>query len=108
MNAETLIASLYIFALAAFLGYQLISRVPPLLHTPLMAATNAIAGISLVGAILAAGDGPTSVSKILGLIAVISASINVFGGFMITERMLGMFREKTDLAKTDKQGEKHN
>jgi NAD(P) transhydrogenase subunit alpha len=108
VNAETLIASLYIFALAAFLGYQLISRVPPLLHTPLMAATNAIAGISLVGAILAAGDGPTSVSKILGLIAVISASINVFGGFMITERMLGMFREKTDLAKTDKRGEKHN
>lgn len=108
MNAETLIAALYIFALAAFLGYQLISRVPPLLHTPLMAATNAIAGISLVGAILAAGDGPTSVSKILGLMAVISASINVFGGFMITERMLGMFKEKRDLAKTDKREDAHH
>jgi H+-translocating NAD(P) transhydrogenase subunit alpha len=108
VNAETLIAALYIFALAAFLGYQLISRVPPLLHTPLMAATNAIAGISLVGAILAAGDGPTSVSKVLGLIAVISASINVFGGFMITERMLSMFKAKTDLAKTDKREEKPN
>ena len=108
MNPETLIAALYIFALAAFLGYQVISRVPPLLHTPLMAATNAIAGISLVGAILAAGDGPTSASKILGLIAVISASINVFGGFMITERMLSMFKAKTDLAKPDKQEDGKN
>ena len=83
------------------MGYQVISRVPPLLHTPLMAATNAIAGISLVGALLLAGAEKTSVSKVLGLIAVISATINVVGGFMITERMLSMFREKKELAKSD-------
>ena len=96
MSAETLIASLYVFALAAFLGYQVISRVPPLLHTPLMSATNAISGISLVGSIVTAGAQYNQVSTILGLVAVISATINVVGGFMITDRMLKMFRAKTD------------
>lgn len=94
MSAENLIASLYIFALAAFLGYLVISRVPPLLHTPLMSATNAISAISVVGSIVTAGAKYNTVSTILGFIAVVSATINVVGGFMITDRMLKMFREK--------------
>ena len=94
MSADNLIASLYVFALAAFLGYQVISRVPPLLHTPLMSATNAISAISVVGSIVTAGAHYNRVSTILGFIAVVSATINVVGGFMITDRMLRMFREK--------------
>ncbi len=94
MSAEMLISSLFVFTLAAFLGYQVISRVPPLLHTPLMSATNAISAISVVGAIVTAGAKYNNVSKVLGLIAVISAMINVVGGFMITDRMLKMFKEK--------------
>lgn len=93
-SLEALIPSLYVFALAAFLGYQVISRVPPLLHTPLMSATNAISAISVVGAIVTAGAHYNNVARVLGLVAVISASINVVGGFMITDRMLKMFREK--------------
>jgi len=94
LSPTVLIASLYVFALAAFLGYQVISRVPPLLHTPLMSATNAISAISVVGAIVTAGTERMSVSKILGVIAVISATINLVGGFMITDRMLKMFKER--------------
>jgi H+-translocating NAD(P) transhydrogenase subunit alpha len=94
MNAEILIASLYVFALAAFLGYQLISRVPPLLHTPLMSATNAISGISLVGSLVIAGAHVTRLSTMLGLVAVTFSTINVVGGFMITDRMLKMFKKK--------------
>ena len=89
-----LIASLYVFALAAFLGYQVISRVPPLLHTPLMSATNAISGISLIGSIVIAGEHANTLSTVLGTIAVTSAMINVTGGFLITDRMLKMFRKK--------------
>ncbi|HEY8461307.1 MAG TPA: NAD(P) transhydrogenase subunit alpha [Blastocatellia bacterium] len=89
-----MIASLYVFALAAFLGYQVISRVPPLLHTPLMSATNAISAISVVGSILTAGGNYNQVSKFLGFIAVISAMVNVVGGFMITDRMLKMFKDR--------------
>jgi H+-translocating NAD(P) transhydrogenase subunit alpha len=94
MNTDTIISLLYVFVLAAFLGYLVISKVPPLLHTPLMSATNAISGISLVGSIVLAGSGHDSVSTTLGVIAVISATINVVGGFMITDRMLRMFQEK--------------
>ena len=83
---------LYVFVLAAFVGYQVITRVPPLLHTPLMSATNAISGISLVGSLVAAGAHETPVSTILGFIAVTSATINVVGGFLITDRMLKMFK----------------
>src|SRR5215467_10080408 len=93
-NPAVLIASLYVFALAAFLGYQVISRVPPLLHTPLMSATNAISAISVVGAILTAGGKYSQMSKFLGFIAVVSAMINVVGGFMITDRMLKMFKDR--------------
>ncbi len=94
MSVESLISSLYVFALAAFLGFQVISRVPPLLHTPLMSATNAISAISVVGAIVTAGAQHNTVSTVLGFVAVLSATINLVGGFMITDRMLKMFREK--------------
>lgn len=99
-TAETLIPALYVFALAAFLGYQVISRVPPLLHTPLMSATNAISGISLVGSIVTAGAQYNRISTILGFTAVICATINVVGGFMITDRMLKMFKRKPGAGKT--------
>ncbi|HEX7898821.1 MAG TPA: NAD(P) transhydrogenase subunit alpha [Planctomycetota bacterium] len=89
------IEKLYVFSLAAFLGYQVISKVPQLLHTPLMAFTNAISGISLVASIVIAGRASTSyLVPILGAIAVASATINVVGGFVITDRMLKMFKRK--------------
>jgi H+-translocating NAD(P) transhydrogenase subunit alpha len=94
MSATAIIAALYVFALAAFLGYQVISRVPPLLHTPLMSATNAISGISLVGSIVIAGSGHSTVATILGFIAVVCSTTNVVGGFVITDRMLRMFKRK--------------
>ena len=89
---EQLVFGLYIFSLASFVGYQVISRVPPLLHTPLMSGTNAISGISLVGSLVAAGSRHDVLSTTLGVIAVAAASINVVGGFMITDRMLRMFK----------------
>ena len=85
---------LYVFVLAAFLGYQIIGRVPPLLHTPLMAATNAISGISLVGSLVAAGGGHSTLASVLGFLAVAAATTNVVGGFLITDRMLGMFKRE--------------
>jgi NAD(P) transhydrogenase subunit alpha len=94
VTAEVLIGALYVFALAAFLGYQVISRVPPLLHTPLMSATNAISGISLVGSIVTAGAHYNKISTILGFAAVVCSTTNVVGGFVITDRMLGMFKRK--------------
>ena len=94
MNPAVLIASFYVFVLAAFLGYQVISRVPPLLHTPLMSATNAISGISLIGSIVIAGAHHTRLSTILGFIAVTTATVNVVGGFGITDRMLKMFQKR--------------
>lgn len=86
------VIALYVFVLAGFVGYQVIGRVPPLLHTPLMSATNAISGISLVGSLVLAGSDHGLVSTILGTIAVTAATINVVGGFMITDRMLRMFK----------------
>jgi NAD(P) transhydrogenase subunit alpha len=103
VSSESFIAALYIFALAAFLGYQVISRVPPLLHTPLMSATNAISGISLVGSLVTAGADYNRVSTILGVIAVTAATINVVGGFMITDRMLRMFKERISKKETKEQ-----
>jgi NAD(P) transhydrogenase subunit alpha len=94
MNSQAAIATLYLFMLAAFLGYQVISRVPSLLHTPLMSATNAISGISLVGSLVAAGAQHSTLSTILGFIAVTCATTNVVGGFIITDRMLRMFKKK--------------
>jgi len=97
LSPAVLVASLYVFALAAFLGYQVISRVPPLLHTPLMSATNAISGISLIGSLVIAGsryEHHQTLASVLGCLAVTSAMINVTGGFLITDRMLKMFRKK--------------
>jgi proton-translocating NAD(P)+ transhydrogenase subunit alpha len=87
---------LYIFVLTAFVGYQVIAGVPPLLHTPLMSATNAISGISLVGSLVTAGADYNLTSTILGFVAVSCATINVVGGFLITDRMLKMFKKPGD------------
>jgi NAD(P) transhydrogenase subunit alpha len=93
MDFTWLMMALNIFMLAAFVGYYVITKVPPLLHTPLMSATNAISAISVVGAVMVAGAGKNEVSQILGFIAVASAMTNVVGGFMITDRMLKMFKK---------------
>ena len=86
---------LFTFVLDIFLGFELISKVPSQLHTPLMSGSNAISGISIVGALLAAGlSADTTLGIILGLLAVICASINVFGGYLVTDRMLSMFKSK--------------
>jgi len=89
-----MIILLYVFALAIFAGYQIISKVPQLLHTPLMAFTNAISGISLVASLITAGEGRNTLGTLLGAVAVAAAMINVVGGFLITDRMLRMFRKK--------------
>ena len=93
MNAE-LIASVTIFALAVFLGFELISRVPTLLHTPLMSGTNAIHGIVLIGAMLIAGSADSRLEQVLAFVAVVFGTINVVGGFLVTDRMLEMFKRK--------------
>ncbi|HSI12795.1 MAG TPA: NAD(P) transhydrogenase subunit alpha [Chthoniobacter sp.] len=92
MNAEVL--TLFVFILAIILGFELIFKVPSMLHTPLMSGTNAIHGIILVGGILALGDADGVVERVLGFVAVVLGSANVFGGFMVTDRMLQMFRKK--------------
>ena len=99
-----LILELYVFVLAGFVGFMVITRVPPLLHTPLMSATNAISGISLVGSMVAAGADRGGVATALGFIAVVCATTNVVGGFLITDRMLKMFRRDPhdDPSKTGK------
>jgi NAD(P) transhydrogenase subunit alpha len=96
MNAMATI-QLFVFLLAGFVGFQTISRIPPLLHTPLMAATNAISGISLVASLVLAGSEQGVLATVLGTIAVACAVANVAGGFLITDRMLAMFR-RTDAA----------
>ena len=88
------LGELYVFILAAVVGYHIIHRVPPLLHTPLMSATNAISAISVVGAILVAGAASDTVARVLGVIAVAAATSNVVGGFLITDRMLKMFKTR--------------
>jgi proton-translocating NAD(P)+ transhydrogenase subunit alpha len=106
MDPKVLIGAFYVFALAAFLGYLVISRVPPLLHTPLMSATNAISGISLVGSLVIAGayefnrhrllaggtESHESWATLMGFVAVFTATVNVVAGFGLTDRMLKMFR----------------
>ncbi len=93
---DTILLSIYIFVLAIFIGFEVITKVPPLLHTPLMSGSNAISGIALVGALLSAGADRTFLSTMLGLFAVILATINVVGGFMVTDRMLEMFKKDKD------------
>lgn len=95
----TTVIQLYVFVLAGFVGYQVISRVPPLLHTPLMSAANALTGISLVGSLVAAGSNHGTISNVMGFVAVVCATVNVVGGFLITDRMLKMFKRDDRKAK---------
>ena len=92
--SATSIMGLYVFVLGAFVGWQVLSKVPHLLHTPLMSATNAISGISLVGSLVAAGSDHDVLTTVLGCLAVTAATINVVGGFLITDRMLRMFKSR--------------
>ncbi len=91
---ETLVIALTVFVLALFVGFEVITKVPPLLHTPLMSGANAISGITIAGAVLAAGAKEPTLAVILGFLAVVMATINVVGGFAVTHRMLHMFRRK--------------
>jgi NAD(P) transhydrogenase subunit alpha len=95
MTRETILA-VYVVILAIFTGYEVIARVPSILHTPLMSATNAIHGIVLLGAILVLGAADTTLLRILGFIAVVLGAANVFGGFVVTDRMLEMFRKRPE------------
>ena len=89
-----LVASLYVLLLAGFLGFEVIRRVSPLLHTPLMSLTNALSAIAVVGAIIIAGEQRSTLTTVLGTLAVIASTINLVGGFMITDRMLKMFKTR--------------
>lgn len=91
---DPFVLNLTVFVLAIFIGYHVVWNVTPALHTPLMAVTNAISGIIIVGAMLAAGPEKLDVGTVLGLLAVTLAAVNVFGGFLVTQRMLGMFKKK--------------
>ena len=93
MNAQ-LVAELTVFALAVFLGFELISKVPTMLHTPLMSGTNAIHGIVLIGAMLIVGTADSGLEKALGFVAVVFGTINIVGGFLVTDRMLEMFKQR--------------
>ncbi len=91
----SILIGIYIFVLAVFVGFELISKVPVILHTPLMSGANAISGITLVGALVAAGrDADPALTTVIGLAAVIFATINVVGGYMVTDRMLQMFKKR--------------
>jgi H+-translocating NAD(P) transhydrogenase subunit alpha len=94
MSADVIITSLFIFSLAAFLGFEMIRRIPKLLHTPLMALTNALSAIALIISIVILGQGHTTYAQVLGFIAVVASSINMVGGFIITDRMLKMFKPR--------------
>ena len=91
---EAFVAAMTIFVLALFVGFELINKVPPLLHTPLMSGSNAISGITIVGALMAAGAATVTESSWLGFVAIVFATINVVGGFLVTNRMLAMFKRK--------------
>ena len=93
MDFQTLIFLLFIFTLSIFLGFELISKVPSTLHTPLMSGSNAISGITLIGALVAAGLEQDPLSTFLGTLAVTFATINVIGGYLVTDRMLAMFKK---------------
>lgn len=102
----TFIAALTMFVLAVFLGVELIAKVPPTLHTPLMSGSNAISGITLVGAMVSAGTDHSTLTSALGFAAVVLATINVVGGFLVTHRMLAMFgpRKRSDKGASSKPG----
>ena len=90
---ELFVGALTVFVLAVFIGFEIINKVPPLLHTPLMSGSNAISGITVIGAMLSVAT-PSALSTTLGFIAVVLATVNVVGGFLVTHRMLGMFKTK--------------
>ena len=92
--SQVFISGIVVFVLAAFVGLEVISKVPPTLHTPLMSGANAISGITIVGAVIAAGTGEGTFAIILAFLAVTAATINVVGGFLVTDRMLEMFKKK--------------
>jgi len=91
---DVFVIGLTIFVLAIFVGFEIITKVPPTLHTPLMSGSNAISGITIIGAILSAGTQHTTLTTILGFTAVVFATVNVVGGFLVTHRMLKMFQKK--------------
>ncbi|MBN2412081.1 NAD(P) transhydrogenase subunit alpha [candidate division KSB1 bacterium] len=92
---EGLLMSITVFVLAMFVGFEVITKVPPTLHTPLMSGANAISGIAIIGALLVTGRGNQYIDLIVGVVAVVFATINVVGGFLVTDRMLHMFKKKT-------------
>jgi NAD(P) transhydrogenase subunit alpha len=92
---EVLVSLLVVFVLAMLIGFEVITKVPPTLHTPLMSGSNAISGITIIGALIVAGRGDTELTSVFGLLAVIFAMINVVGGFLVTDRMLQMFRRRS-------------
>jgi H+-translocating NAD(P) transhydrogenase subunit alpha len=94
MTTAVLLSSLFVFVLASFVGFEVINKVPPTLHTPLMSGANAISGISVIGALVISGPKESNLTVILGLIAVVLAMVNVVGGFLVTDRMLQMFKKK--------------
>jgi NAD(P) transhydrogenase subunit alpha len=96
---EELVVLFVIFVLAMFVGFEVITKVPPTLHTPLMSGSNAISGITIIGALIIAGAADNRISSVLGLVAVAFAMINVVGGFMVTDRMLHMFKRKPEESK---------
>jgi H+-translocating NAD(P) transhydrogenase subunit alpha len=100
MNSSILINGLFIFMLAGFIGFEVIRRVSPLLHTPLMSLTNALDAIAVVGAIVLVGEHKSTLSEVLGTLAVIAATSNIVGGFLITDRMLKMFKSSRPAAKS--------
>jgi NAD(P) transhydrogenase subunit alpha len=93
-RAGDIVMLLTVFVLAIFVGFEIITKVPPTLHTPLMSGSNAISGITIIGALIASGQGQTTWSTILGTLAVIFATVNVVGGFLVSHRMLAMFKRK--------------
>jgi len=93
---SSLVVGVTVFVLASFVGFEIISKVPPTLHTPLMSGANAISGITIIGAVTAAGLGNETLAQVLGFGAVVMATVNVVGGFLVTDRMLEMFKSKSD------------
>lgn len=98
---EGLMGDALIFVLATFVGFEVITKIPPTLYTPLMSGTNAISGVVLIGALIVAGSGQRDVASLLGFLAIVLATINVVGGFLVTDRMLHMFKRPEALGKTD-------
>jgi NAD(P) transhydrogenase subunit alpha len=91
---QEIITALVVFVLASFVGFEVINKVPPTLHTPLMSGSNAVSGISVLGALIVSGTGNVTLASALGVIAIVLAMINVVGGFLVTDRMLQMFKKK--------------